>query len=55
MKIYVYYSKFDSTREPIGKIKARSIEQAINLISQIKQLSKDDLLNVFKIEETQNK
>jgi hypothetical protein len=55
MKIYIYYNKFDSTREPIGKIKAKSVEQAVNLISQIKQLSKDDFLNVFEIQETQNK
>lgn len=55
MKVFIYYNKFDSTNEPIGKIKAKSLEQAINLISQIKQLSKDDLLNVFKIEETQTR
>lgn len=55
MKIYVYYNRFDSTHEPIGKIKAKSLEQAVNLISQIKQLPKDDLLNVFKIEETQTR
>lgn len=55
MKIYVYYSKFDSTREPIGKIKARSLEQAINLVSQIKHIPKENLLNVFKVEEIQTR
>jgi len=51
MKVYIYYSKFDSTQEPQGKIKADNIEQAIENAAQIKQLSIDDFLEVFIVKE----
>jgi hypothetical protein len=51
MKLFIYYNKLDSTQEPQGKLEAINLEDAILLASHIKQMSKDDFLNVFKVEE----
>ena len=51
MKRYIYYNKFDSTKEPQGKLEAINLEDAILLASHIKQMSKEDFLNVFEIKE----
>jgi hypothetical protein len=51
MKIYIYYSKFDSQKEPQGKIKANNLQEAIYLISQIKQLGQKEFLQIFEIKE----
>ncbi len=41
MKNYIYYSKYDSKKEPLGKIQAESLNEAIELASQIKKIKKD--------------
>jgi hypothetical protein len=51
MKLYIYYNKLDSTQEPQGKLEAINLEDAILLASHIKQMSKEDFLNVFEIKE----
>jgi len=51
MKLYIYYNKLDSTKEPQGKLEAINLEDAILLASHIKQMSKEDFLNVFEIKE----
>jgi hypothetical protein len=51
MKKYIYYSKFDSTQEPHGKLEAINLEDAILLASHYKEMSKEDFLTVFKVEE----
>jgi len=52
MKVYIYYSKSDSTKEPRGRIKADSLQEAIYLISQIKQLDQNKLFEIFEIKES---
>ena len=47
----MYYNKLDSTKEPQGKLEAINLEDAILLASHIKQMSKEDFLNVFEIKE----
>jgi hypothetical protein len=47
----MYYNKLDSTQEPQGKLEAINLEDAILLASHIKQMSKEDFLNVFEIKE----
>jgi hypothetical protein len=51
MKVYIYYSKFDSGKEPQGRIKAKDLQEAIYLISQIKQLNQQEFLQIFEIKE----
>ncbi len=51
MKVYIYYSKFDSKKEPQGKVKASNLQEAIHLISQIKQLDQNEFLQIFEIKE----
>ena len=51
MKRYIYYNKFDSTKEPQGKLEAINLEDAILLASHIKEIPKEDFLKVFKVEE----
>ena len=51
MKLFMYYNKLDSTQEPQGKLEAINLEDAILLASHIKQMSKEDFLNVFEIKE----
>jgi hypothetical protein len=51
MKRYIYYNKFDPTKEPQGKLEAINLEDAILLASHIKEMPKEDFLKVFKVEE----
>lgn len=51
MKRYIYYSKSDSTKEPHGKLEAINLEDAILLASHIKEMSVEDFLTVFEVEE----
>ena len=51
MKSYIYYNKLDSTKEPHGKFEAINLEDAILIASHIKQMPKEDFLNIFEIKE----
>ena len=51
MKPYIYYNKLDSTKEPQGKFSAIDLEDAIEIAAHIKQMSVEDFLTVFTIEE----
>jgi len=51
MKPYIYYSKLDSKKEPQGKFSAIDLEDAIEIAAHIKQMSIEDFLTVFTIEE----
>jgi hypothetical protein len=51
MKPYIYYNKLDSTKEPHGKLEAINLEDAILIASHIKEMSKEDFLNVFEVKE----
>lgn len=55
MKQFIYYSKNDSKKEPLGKIQAESLNEAILLASQIKKLKKDAFLSTFKVTEYEKK
>jgi hypothetical protein len=48
--LYFYYHKNDEKKEPIGKIEADNLEEALIKASHIKQLSPDNFLDVFKVE-----
>jgi hypothetical protein len=51
MKRYIYYSKFDSAKEPHGKLEAINLEDAILLASHIKGMETEDFLKLFEVEE----
>ena len=51
MKRYIYYNKLDSTKEPHGKLEAINLEDAVLLASHIKEMSVEDFLTVFEVEE----
>jgi hypothetical protein len=51
MKQYIYYNKLDSKQEPYGKLEAINLEDAILIASHIKEMSKEDFLNVFEVKE----
>jgi len=51
MKRYIYYNKFDSTKEPQGKLEAINLEDAILLASHYKEMSKEDFLKIFEVKE----
>jgi hypothetical protein len=51
MKRYIYYSKFDSAKEPHGKLEAINLEDATKIAAHIKQIPVKDFLTVFTIEE----
>jgi hypothetical protein len=55
MKTYIYYNKSDSSKEPQGKFEAIDLDDAVLIAAHIKQMSIDDFLNVFKIEEYERK
>lgn len=47
---YVFYSKWDSKREVIGRVVATSLNEACTMISAIKALSEDVVNDLFIIE-----
>jgi hypothetical protein len=51
MKTYVYFYKSDSTNEIIGRVMATSLDEAREFIKQVKQLSIQDIDNLFEIKE----
>jgi hypothetical protein len=51
MKTYVYFYKSDSTNEIIGRVMATSLDEAREFIKQVKQLSVQDVDNLFEIKE----
>jgi len=51
MKRYMYYSKLDSNQEPLGKLEAVNLEDAILIASHVKEMSKEDFLNIFEVKE----
>jgi hypothetical protein len=51
MRLYIYYNKLDSTKEPHGKLEAINLEDAILIASHVKDMSIQDFLTVFKVEE----
>jgi len=55
MKQYIYYNKRDSSKEPQGKFEAINLDDAILIASHIKQMSIDDFLSIFKVEEYERK
>ena len=55
MKIFIYYSKSDLTKEPITKFNAIDLEDAKLIASHIKQMPLDSFLEVFEVEEIENK
>ena len=50
METYIYYHKNNKDKEPIGKIEANNLEEALLKAAHIKQLKIDDFLDVFKVE-----
>ena len=47
---YIYYYKTDSSCEPIGRVSANDIEDAIDQITIIKHLSRDLIAELFIVE-----
>jgi hypothetical protein len=55
--IYVFYFKNDSKRETIGRVQATSLDEARDLISEMKALSEklvDDLFVIKKLDDHEN-
>ncbi len=51
MKLFIYYNKLDSTKEPQGKLEAINLEDAILIASHVKEMSKEDFLKIFEVKE----
>jgi hypothetical protein len=51
MSLYIYYKKNDPKKEPYGKLEAVDLEDAILIASHVKDMSIDDFLNIFEVEE----
>jgi hypothetical protein len=51
MKTFIYFNKLDNKKEPYGRVQADDEEEAIIQAALIKQMSIDDFLNIFEVEE----
>lgn len=51
MRLYIYYNKLDSTKEPHGKIEAINLGEAILIAAQVKDMNIQDFLTIFRVEE----
>ena len=49
MRTYVYYFKLDSSCEPIGRVMATSLDEARDMIMEIKRLPYDAIMSLFEI------
>jgi len=49
METYVYYFKSDSTCEPIGRINASSLDEALLHVIEIKRLPESAINHLFEI------
>jgi hypothetical protein len=49
MKTYISYSVYDTTKEPINKIKAESLDEAIEKFAAMKKLDLDEFLSMFNV------
>lgn len=50
MDTYVYFYKNDSLREPIGRVKATSLSDAIHQVTIIKKLSEELIEEILVIQ-----
>ena len=53
MFVYTYSYKADPSNEAVGKIRAGDLDEAVLLLSEIKQLCIDDILNLFNIKKVE--
>ena len=51
MSQYIYYRKNDPKKEPYGKFEAVNLEDAILIAAHVKDMSTDEFLKIFKVEE----
>jgi hypothetical protein len=51
MSLYIYYHKKDPNKEPYGKLEAINLEDAVLIASHTKDMSIDEFLKIFEIEE----
>jgi hypothetical protein len=52
--IYIFHYKTDSKCEPIGRVMATSLDEAREMISEMKALSEDIIDELFVIKELKN-
>jgi hypothetical protein len=50
MYTYIYFYKSDSSKEPIGRVKADTLELALQQITVIKKLNKELIENILVIQ-----
>ena len=51
MPTFIYYHKNDPKKEPYGKFEAVDLEDAVLIASHIKDMSIDEFLKIFEVEE----
>jgi hypothetical protein len=49
METYIYFSVYDSTSEPINKIKANNAYEAAEKFAAMKQLPLDEFISIFNV------
>ncbi len=47
--IYYFYSKKDKTKEAINQVEATSLDIALDYFSKVKNLTKDEFLEIYTI------
>tara|TARA_B100000497_G_C7616402_1_gene370238 strand:- start:22 stop:195 length:174 start_codon:yes stop_codon:yes gene_type:complete len=55
MKMFIYYAKLDSKKEILGKIVTTQLSRAILKFATKKQLPKNTFLEIFTVEEYEEK
>jgi len=55
MKTFIYYAKLDSKKEILGKTKTTQLSRAILKFATRKQLPKNTFLEIFTVEEYEEK
>jgi hypothetical protein len=51
MNLFIYYRKNDPKKEPYGKFEAINQEDAVLIASHIKDMSIDEFLKIFEVEQ----
>ena len=50
MKKYTYFLNNDSNKEIVGTVKAKSLDNAIQLAAEKKKLDKESFLSIYSVE-----
>jgi len=54
MSTYYYYSTRDTKKEPLGKVQANTLNEAVQYFTNLKKLDSQSFLSIFTVSRYEN-